>query len=60
MPCIRIATGAWIYGRKMDLIEAVQAALVATFQILEWDRDVVLDVYDARRRIVTVRALYAD
>ena len=53
MPCVRIATGTWIDRREMDLIEAVQAALVATFQIPEWDRDVVLDVYDARRRIVS-------
>ena len=37
----------------MALIEAVQAALVAAFQIPDWDRDVVLDVYDARRRIVS-------
>ena len=53
MPCVRISTGTWIEGPEMNLIEAVQAALVATFQIPEWDRDIVLDVYDARRRIVS-------
>ena len=53
MPCVRIATGIWIEGREMALIEAVQAALEAKFQIPAWDRDVVLDVYDARRRIIS-------
>ena len=37
----------------MKLIEAVQSALVSVFKIPEWDRDVVLDLYDANRRIVS-------
>lgn len=53
MPCVRIATGNWAVGREMDLIEAVQSALVSAFKIPEGDRDVVLDVYDENRRIVS-------
>jgi phenylpyruvate tautomerase PptA (4-oxalocrotonate tautomerase family) len=52
MPCVRIATGSWAAGRAMALIEAVQAALVSAFQIPDGDRDIVLDLYDANRRIV--------
>jgi phenylpyruvate tautomerase PptA (4-oxalocrotonate tautomerase family) len=53
MPCVRIATGAWATGSEMKLIEAVQSALVAAFRILEPDRDVVLDIYEENRRIVS-------
>lgn len=53
MPCVRIATGRWAEGRELALIEAVQAALVDAFRIPEWDRDIVLDLYDANRRIVS-------
>lgn len=53
MPCVRIATGTWAATRSMQLIEAVQSALVSAFKIPEWDRDVVLDLYDATRRIVS-------
>jgi phenylpyruvate tautomerase PptA (4-oxalocrotonate tautomerase family) len=53
MPCVRIASGSWAVGSEMELIEAVQSALVTAFQIPEWDRDVVLDLYDANRRIVS-------
>lgn len=52
MPCVRIATGHWAAGSEPRLIEAVQSALVSTFQISESDRDVVLDLYDEKRRIV--------
>ncbi len=52
MPCVRIATGTWAELQAMALIEAVQAALVSAFRIPEGDRDVVLDLYDAHRRIV--------
>jgi phenylpyruvate tautomerase PptA (4-oxalocrotonate tautomerase family) len=31
----------------------VQSALVSAFKIPAWDRDVVLDLYDASRRIVS-------
>lgn len=53
MPCVRIATGKWAVGVEMKLIEAVQSALVSAFKIPEWDRDVVLDLYDDNRRIVS-------
>lgn len=53
MPCARIATGKWAVGVEMHLIEAVQSALVSAFKIPEWDRDVVLDLYDENRRIVS-------
>ena len=53
MPCVRIATGKWAVGVEMKLIGAVQSALVSSFKIPEWDRDVVLDLYDANRRVVS-------
>ena len=53
MPCARIATGTWAVGIEMKLIDAVQSALISAFRIPEWDRDVVLDLYDANRRIVS-------
>jgi phenylpyruvate tautomerase PptA (4-oxalocrotonate tautomerase family) len=53
MPYVRIATGTWAAGFEMKLIEAVQSALVAAFRIPEADRDVVLDLYDRNRRIVS-------
>ena len=53
MPCVRIATGTWAETCPMQLIEAVQSALVSAFKIPEWDRDIVLDLYDERRRIIS-------
>ena len=53
MPCVRIAPGNWAVGIEMKLIEAVQSALVSAFKIPEWDRDVVLDLYDENQRIVS-------
>ncbi len=53
MPCVRIATGNWAVGLEIQLIEAVQSALVSAFKIPEGDRDVVLDLYDEHRRIVS-------
>ncbi len=53
MPCVRIATGEWVVGREVAMIEAVQAALVSAFKIPHWDRDVVLDNYSAQRRIIS-------
>jgi phenylpyruvate tautomerase PptA (4-oxalocrotonate tautomerase family) len=50
---VRIATGTWATGSEMKLIEAAQSALVAAFRIPEADRDVVLDLYDQNRRIVS-------
>jgi phenylpyruvate tautomerase PptA (4-oxalocrotonate tautomerase family) len=53
MPCVRISTGTWAAGSELKIIDAVQSALVSAFKIPAWDRDVVLDVYDERRRIVS-------
>jgi phenylpyruvate tautomerase PptA (4-oxalocrotonate tautomerase family) len=53
MPCVTISSGKWAEGREMAIIEAVQAALVAAFKILETDRDVVLNLYDNSRRIIS-------
>ncbi|HKM87008.1 MAG TPA: tautomerase family protein [Xanthobacteraceae bacterium] len=52
MPSTRIMTGQWAQGHEMELIEAVQAALSTSIKIPEWDRDVVVELYDANRRIV--------
>lgn len=53
MPCVRIATGKWAVGCEMELIKAVQSALVSAFRIPEGDRDIVLDLYEEGRRIVS-------
>lgn len=52
MPSTRIATGVWAKGSERRIIEAVQSALVATLKIPDWDRDVVLDLYDEAARII--------
>jgi len=52
MPSTRIVTGEWARGREPDLIEAVQSALLKSIKIPDWDRDVVVDCYDDKRRIV--------
>ncbi len=53
MPCVRITTGKWAEGLENELMEAVQSALVSAFKIPESDRDVVLDLYDESRRLVS-------
>ncbi len=53
MPCVRITTGKWAEGLEIELMEAVQSALVSAFKIPESDRDVVLDLYDESRRLVS-------
>jgi phenylpyruvate tautomerase PptA (4-oxalocrotonate tautomerase family) len=52
MPSTRIATGAWARGLEQDIIESVQTALLASLKVPDWDRDIVLDLYDDKRRIV--------
>jgi phenylpyruvate tautomerase PptA (4-oxalocrotonate tautomerase family) len=52
MPSTRILTGDWAKGREMDLILAVQSAMVSAIKIPDWDRDVVVNLYDDKRRIV--------
>lgn len=46
MPGTRIITGSWAVGKELTLIEAVQSALQESIKIPDWDRDVVVDVYD--------------
>jgi phenylpyruvate tautomerase PptA (4-oxalocrotonate tautomerase family) len=52
MPSTQIMTGEWARGREIELIEAVQSAFVTAIKTPEWDRDVAVDLYDSRRRIV--------
>jgi phenylpyruvate tautomerase PptA (4-oxalocrotonate tautomerase family) len=52
MPSTQIMTGDWARGREMELIEAVQSAFVTAIKTPDWDRDVVVDLYDRDRRIV--------
>ena len=52
MPSTRIVTGEWARDREMELIEAVHSALVNAIKIPDWDRDIVVDLYDGKRRIV--------
>jgi phenylpyruvate tautomerase PptA (4-oxalocrotonate tautomerase family) len=52
MPSTRIVTGEWARTREMELIAAVQSALVDSIKIPDWDRDIVVDLYDGTRRIV--------
>jgi hypothetical protein len=52
MPSTRIVTGEWARAREMELIEAVQSALLHAIKIPDWDRDIVVDLYDNKRRIV--------
>lgn len=51
MPSVRIVTGEWARGREREFIEAVQSAMLSAIKIPEWDRDVVLDLYEESRRI---------
>lgn len=52
MPSTRITTGIWARGIETKVIEAVQDALLAALKIPDYDRDVVLDLYDDTARIV--------
>lgn len=52
MPSTRITTGTWVRDSEMKVIEAVQAALLSSLKLPDYDRDVVLDVYEADTRIV--------
>ena len=53
MPCVRIATGKWAVGSEIELMEAVQSALVSAFKIPDRGRDILLDIYDENRRLVS-------
>ncbi|OYU86793.1 MAG: 4-oxalocrotonate tautomerase [Bradyrhizobiaceae bacterium PARB1] len=52
MPVTRIVTGDWARGREIEVIDAVQAAMLVTLKIPDWDRDVTVDIYDETQRIV--------
>ena len=52
MPSTRITTGTWAKGREASILEAVQNALLSSLKIPDYDRDIVLDLYEADRRIV--------
>ncbi|MDH2344050.1 MULTISPECIES: tautomerase family protein [unclassified Bradyrhizobium] len=52
MPSTRITTGLWARNREQEVIESVQSALLSALRIPDYDRDIVLDIYDAGARIV--------
>jgi hypothetical protein len=52
MPSTRITTGTWAKGREPSVLEAVQNALLSALKIPDYDRDIVLDLYEPDRRIV--------
>jgi phenylpyruvate tautomerase PptA (4-oxalocrotonate tautomerase family) len=52
MPSTRIITGDWARGREMELIEAIQSALLSAIKIPDWDRDIVVELCEGHRRIV--------
>ncbi|MCP3476711.1 tautomerase family protein [Bradyrhizobium sp. CCGUVB1N3] len=52
MPSTRITTGRWARGSEQKVIETVQSALLSALKIPDYDRDVVLDIYDANVRII--------
>ena len=52
MPSTRITTGAWAESNAGSLIEAIQGALEESLKIPDWDRDIVLYIVPAGRRIV--------
>ena len=52
MPSSRITTGAWAKGHEASVLEAVQNALLSALKIPDYDRDIVLDLYEPDRRIV--------
>jgi phenylpyruvate tautomerase PptA (4-oxalocrotonate tautomerase family) len=52
MPSTRIITGEWARGREMELIEAIQSALLSAIEIPDWGRDIVVELCEGNRRIV--------
>jgi phenylpyruvate tautomerase PptA (4-oxalocrotonate tautomerase family) len=54
MPVTRIVTGEWAQGREIEIIEAVQSAMLAALKIPDWDRDVTVDTYSETQRIVPI------
>jgi phenylpyruvate tautomerase PptA (4-oxalocrotonate tautomerase family) len=54
MPVTRIVTGEWARGREIEVIEAVQSAMLVALKIPDWDRDVTVDTYSETQRIVPI------
>lgn len=52
MPSTRISTGAWARGKERQLIDAVQASLLESLKIPDWDRDVLVTTLEDGQRIV--------
>jgi phenylpyruvate tautomerase PptA (4-oxalocrotonate tautomerase family) len=52
MPSTRISTGQWARGKERELIEVVQNALLEGLKVPDWDRDIVLHLFDDEHRIV--------
>ena len=52
MPSSRITTGAWAKGHEASVLEAVQNALLSALKIPDYDRYIVLELYEPVRRIV--------
>ncbi len=50
-PSTRIATGEWARGHERQLLNAVQAALEEGIKIPDWDRDIVVDIYNDNLRV---------
>jgi phenylpyruvate tautomerase PptA (4-oxalocrotonate tautomerase family) len=51
MPSTTITTGEWARGHEIELIEGIQSAFVTALKTPQWDRDIVVALYDGRRRI---------
>lgn len=52
MPSTRISTGTWARGIERQLIDAVQASLLESLKIPDWDRDVLITILEDGQRIV--------
>lgn len=52
MPSTTILTGEWAKGSESELIDAVQAAFLTAIKTPEWDRDIVVALFDDKHRIV--------
>jgi phenylpyruvate tautomerase PptA (4-oxalocrotonate tautomerase family) len=52
MPSTRISTGEWTRGKEQKLIEVVQKSLLEGLKVPDWDRDIVLHIFDNQHRII--------
>ena len=51
MPSTRIVTGSWADDCRPAVLEAVCKALSLALKLPEWDKDIVIDIYDENSRI---------